>query len=199
MEWIDLIPHLVVGCACLLLGYAFGVRRARAIKRRALREMNAQSLELLDARSSLSSLEQYASQQERKDKLLKMTLRKLQEANASRKDMEALLVTRQKQHYSETSLLRLQAVEARETAVKATTLARKAAAHLKLLEKASPAIQTIKAPEPKSYGAGDPVTVSVVDQARIDKPDDAVIPVSNRDSARLTKLRSSNESSAPAV
>ncbi len=199
MEWIDLIPSLLVGCACLLVGYALGSRRARAIKRRALRDRNAQALELLDARSSLHSLEHYASQQGRKDKLLKMTLRKLQEANARCKAADDLLIAQKKRHYSETSRLRLDAVNAHEAALKAAAIARKATAHLQRLEQACPSVQTIKAPEPKSYGTGDPVTVSVVDQARADTPDDTVIPVSNRDSARLTKLRSSNEANAPTL
>lgn len=199
MEWIDLIPSLLIGCACLLVGYALGARRARSVKRQAQRERNAQALELLDARASLHSLEHYASQQERKDKLLKMTLRKLQEANARCKEADSQLAAQKRQHYSETSRLRLDAVKSHETAVLAADIARKATAHLERLEQASPAIQTIKAPEPKSYGTGDAVTVSVVDQARSDTPDDAVIPVSNRDSARLTKLRSSNEANAPAI
>ncbi len=197
MEWIDLIPSILVGCACLLVGYAIGARRARTIKRQALRDRNAQALELLDARASLQTLEHYASQQERKDKLLKMTLQKLQEANARCKAADDLLTVQKRQHYSETSRLRLDAVKAHEAAVMATEIARKANAHLERLEQACPTVQTIKAPEPKSYGTGDPVTVSVVDQARSDAPDDAVAPVSNRDSARLTRLRSSNEASAP--
>lgn len=199
MEWIDLIPALAVGCTCLLVGYALGARRARSVKRQAQREMNAQSLELLDARASLHSLEHYASQQERKDKLLKLTLQKLQEANARCKDVQHQMTTQKRQHYAETSRLRLEAVESHELAVKAAEMAHQATAHLERLEQAIPSLQTIKAPEPKSYGSGDSVTVSVVDQVRADAADDAVISVSNRDSARLTKLRSSNEATTPAL
>lgn len=208
MEWMNLVPSIAVGCACLLAGYALGARRGRRLKRQSLRDMNAQSLALLDAKASLNSLEHYASQQQRKDKLLKLTLRKLQQANARCLELNELLTTRKKQHFSETSRLRLQAVEAREVAAhaaikatarataRATSLARQTKAHLQRLEQASPVTQTIEAPAPKSYGTGNPVTVSVVDQARLDTPSDAPTPVSNRDSARLTKLRSSNEAGA---
>lgn len=201
MEWMNLLPHIAIACAiactCLLIGFALGARRGRSVRRQCLRETNAQSLELLDAKASLSSLEHYASQQERKDKLLKMTLRKLQQANARNQEMNDTLATLKNQHYSEMARLRLEAVESHEKAVKAANMARQATAHLQRLEQASPVTQTIEAPEPKSYGTGDAVTVSVVDQARLDTPDDAPIPVSNRDSARLTRLSSSNEANAP--
>lgn len=197
MEWIDVVPSLIAAVACLLVGYALGCRRARSVRRRVLREMNAQSIELLDARSSLSKLENYASRQQRRDRLLKMTLRKLQEANASCQQLSDKFDAEKKLHYSETSRLRLQVVESHEKAVKATEIAHRVAAHLQRLEKASPITQTIEAPEPKSYGCGEPVTVSVVDQARLETPSDAIMPVSNRDSARLTRMRSSNEASAP--
>jgi hypothetical protein len=69
--------------------------------------------------------------------------------------------------------------------------------HLKRLERASSVTQTIEVPSPKSYGIGQAVTVSVVDQARPGGSSETIKPVSNRDSARLTKLRSSNEATAP--
>lgn len=197
MEWIDVLPTLLASLVCLLIGFALGSRRGRSARRRALRDLNAQSIELLDARSSLHRLENYAAQQQRRDRLLKMTLRKLQEARASTGQVEQLLEQEKRQNYTRVSRLRLDLVEAREAAERFEGIARQATAHLQRLEKASPVTQTIEAPEPKSYGTGEPVTVSVVDQARLDTPSDAVMPVSNRDSARLTRLRSSNEASAP--
>ena len=76
---------------------------------------------------------------------------------------------------------------------KAADIAKTATLHLRRIEEASPVTQTIEAPEPKSYGTGDPVTVSVVDQGRLDGSAEAIAQVSNRDSARLTRLHSSNE------
>ena len=182
---------------CLLTGYALGARRARAVKRHVLRNLNAQSLELLDTKSALSSLEHYASQQERKDRLLKLTMKKLQEAEARCRQMTEALSQQNRKHFVDTARLRLDAVESRETAIKATEIARRATAHLQRLEQASPVTQTIVAPEPKSYGAGETVTVSVVDQARLNTPGNNIMPVSNRDSARFTKLQSSNETNTP--
>ena len=196
MEWITALPYApfaLLGAFCLFVGYALGARRARAVKRRVLRDLNAQSLELLDTRSSLSSLEHYASQQARKDRLLKLMMKKLQKAEARCRQMSESLAQQNRKYYVDTARLRLDAVEHRETAIKATEIARRATAHLQRLEQASPVTQTIVAPEPKSYGAGEPVTVSVVDQPRLDAPGNNIMPVSNRDSVRFSKLRSSNE------
>lgn len=198
MEWTDVLWYLLVSVGGLVVGYAFGSRRARKIKKRALRQMNAQSLELLDVKASLNAQKQSASQQLRKDKVLKLALRKLKLADLQSAKLDTLLMRQNKKHYIDIAKLKLKAVKANEKAVGATAIARKATVHLKRLEQASPITQTIEAPEPKSYGSGDPVTVSVVDQARLDSACDAPSAVSNRDSDRLSKLRSSNEAIAQA-
>ncbi len=190
-------PFALLGAFCLLLGYALGARRAKAVKRRVLRDLNAQSLELLDTKFSLNSLEHYASQQERKDRLLKLTMKKLQQAEARCRQMTDAMSQQDRKYYVDTSRLRLDVVESRETAIKATEVARRATAHLQRLEQASPVTQTIVAPEPKSDGTGDPVTVSIVDPGRQDTPSDNAMPVSNRDSARFSTLQSSNETNTP--
>jgi len=198
MEWTDVLWYLLIGMGSLVLGYSLGSRRARKTKKRALQQMNAQSLELLDVKASLNALRQSAGQQLRKDKVLKLALRKLQRADLRSRKLGTLLMQQNKKYYIDIAKLKLQAVKANEKAVRATTIARQATVHLKRLEQASPVTQTIKAPEPKSYGSGDPVTVSVVDQARLNAACDAPSAVSNRDSDRLTKLRSSNEAIARA-
>ncbi len=197
MEWSDSVPYAAIGVICLLLGYALGLRRSRALRRRVLRQFNDQSLALLDANAALSSLQNYTSQQGRKDNLLKLVLRKLNQANQRCEKLQQKLVQQNNRHYVQLARLRLRAVEFQETARKAAGIARRATAHLRRLEQASPVTQTIEAPEPKSYGTGDPVTVSVVDQAHLDNPREVIAPVSNRDSARLSKLHSSNEATAP--
>ncbi|ASJ74681.1 hypothetical protein IMCC3135_23060 [Granulosicoccus antarcticus IMCC3135] len=200
MEWTSLLPYLyfaVLGIFCLIFGYVLGARRSRVVKLRVLRDLNTQSLELLDTKSSLSSLEHYASQQERKDRLLKLTLQKLQQAEARCRQMSDIQDRQHRKNYVEMSRLRLDAVQAHEAAAKAKDIAQRATAHLQRLEQASPKTQTIIAPEPKSYGTGEPVTVSVVDQIHPKSARDNIVPVSNRDSARLTRLSSSNEASAP--
>lgn len=196
MEWILVLPYApfaLLGTLCLLVGYALGARRARAVKRRVLRDLNVRSLELLDTKSTLHSLEHYASQQDRKDRLLKLTLKKLQQAEARSRQVTEALALQNRKYFVTMSRLRLDAMESREMAIKAAQIARRATAHLKRLEQASRVTQTIVAPEPKSYGTGEQVTVSVVDQSRLDTPCDSVMPVSNRDSTRFTKLESSNE------
>lgn len=196
MEWIDLVWYGVMLAAGLLIGYVVGAKRARRVKKRVQLELNVQSLELLDAKSSLNSMLNYLSQHQRKDRLLNLSLRKLQQAQSQVNVLSNSLSVKDNKHFIEQSRLKLQAAEAREVAVKAAAIARKATIHLKRLEEASPATQTIEAPEPKSYGCGDPVTVSVVDQAKLDIANDTVNAVTNRDSARLSKLHSSNEATA---
>lgn len=196
MDWTNLLLCGIVLTAGLLIGYGLGARRARRVKKRVLQQLNVQSLELLDTKSTLSALKNYVAQNERKDRLLKLSLRKLQESQSRVKTLSDNLLSQHNKHFIEQSRLRLVAVESRETAVKAAAIARKATIHLKRLEEASPVTQTIEAHELKSYGCGEPVTVSVVDQARLDTPADAANPVTNRDSVRLAKLHSSNEATA---
>jgi len=196
MEWSQLIWYFLVAAVCSFAGYLLGTRRARKLQRRVVQQMNRQSLELLEARSSISRLQVYANKQQRKDRLLKLTLTRLHLANRQLAASREQAATSQRRHLVALSRMRLRALEARETARKATAIARKATFHLRRLEKASPVTQTIEAPEPKSYGNGDPVTVSVVDQAKLDGTAESIVQVSNRDSARFSKLRSSNEATA---
>ncbi|MFK7996015.1 MAG: hypothetical protein AB8B87_17895 [Granulosicoccus sp.] len=198
MEWNQLVWFVIAATAIggILAGYLAGTRSARKVKRRVQQQMNLQSLELLDAKSTIKQLQASADVQKRKDRLLKLTLTRLQLANKLIAKYRNQQLTSEKKHFIALSRMRLRALEARETARKAASIARKATFHLQRLEKASPITQTIEAPEPKSYGNSDPVTVSVVDQALLDGTGESVAQVSNRDSARLTKLLSSNEATA---
>ncbi len=196
MEWSQLIGYLLIALSGIFAGYCIGMRQARKVRKRIVQQLNAQSLELLDVKAERNQLQDYARKQERKDRLLKLTLTRLQQANQTIEAHARQTAARDKKHFIELSRMRMRAVQARESGRKALDIARRATVHLKRLEQASPVMQTIKAPEPKSYGNGDPVTVSVVDQARLDGTAPAISTVSNRDSARLTKLHSSNEATA---
>lgn len=191
MAWL-----FVLGLSCLLFGYVLGGRNSRRVKRRVLQQLNAQSLELLDVKSSLSTIIHLESQQKRKERLLNLTLRKLRQSNARIQQLSSLVETQNKKHYIELAQLRLKEVECRENAQRSEMMAKQAVAHLIRLEKASPVTQTIEAPAPKSYGSGEPVTVSVVDQPMREKARDTVSAMSNRDSALLSKMHSSNETPA---
>lgn len=196
MEWNQLVWYTFAALGGILIGYALGLRRARKLKRRIVQQMNVQSLELLDAKAAITQLDTLTANQERKDKVLKLALSKLQQANKLIGQLRQQQTLLNKKHFIETSRIRLHAVEASEKAHRAVALARKATLHLRRLEKASPVTQTIEAHEPKSYGTGEPVTVSVVDQAHLDGCAEAIAKVSNRDSDRLIKLHSSNEATA---
>lgn len=182
----------------LIIGYAYGGHRSRRTKNQVLRDLNKRSLDLLDAKNSLNSLQNHASRQHRKNNLLTLTLRKLQHANTTVQEYKHTIATQQKRHNIEIIRLRLSLMRSRKDASVATEIAHIATSHLKRLEQASPVTQTIEAHEPKSYGSGEAVTVSVVDQANPDISSSHVSPVSNRDSMRLRKLHSSNEAASTA-
>jgi len=181
---------LIIG---ILLGFTLGSRRARRTRREIQQAFNSQSLELLDIKSEHSRLKKKLAQSPRKDRLLRLVLRRLQEAEAEVASASSTVQSQERRHYIERARLRMIAVNTQEKAKRATLIALRATQHLKRLEQASPSTQTITAPEPKSYGQGESVTVSVVDQHTPNTRQEAVTRVSNRDSARLAKLRSSNE------
>ena len=161
-----------------------------------MQQLNAQSLELLDTKASLSQLESVASAQTRRERLLKLTLIKLQQANKTIKALKLQQEARDRTAFIKLSRMRMKWVQTQGRAAKVAEIARKATVHLKRLELASPVTQTIEAFEPKSYGSGEAVKVSVVDQGRLDGKAQPVSQVSNRDSDRLSKLQSSNEATA---
>lgn len=196
MEWSQLVWYLLTALFSIYAGFLLGSRRARKVKKRVVQQLNIQSLELLDVKAERNQLKTYTQQHHRKDRLLKLTLTRLQQANSTIKALVRQQELSDKRHFIEHSHMRMCAVQARETARKAVALAKRTGLHLQRLEKASPVMQTIEAPEPKSYGKSDPVTVSVVDQALLDGTAPSISQVSNRDSARLTKLHSSNEAKA---
>lgn len=198
MEWNQFVWYALAAIGGTLLGYLFGMRRARRVTRRVVQQMNTQSLELLDAKASNSKLQGTAVKYRRNQKILKQALLKLQVANKDIRLLRDQQETLKKLHFVEMARLRLRTVQSAQTAKRAASIARKATLHLRRLEKASPVTQTIEAHEPKSYGTGEPVTVSVVDHSHLDGSSEAVAKVSNRDSDRLIKLHSSNEATAKA-
>lgn len=193
-----LVPHNLLWLAlyviaALLIGYFIGSRHSRKQQRDLQRELNQQSLDMLDVKSEHSKLRKFLGQTQRKDRLLKLTLKQLKDANQRANLLQKRLNHIEKQHYIKTSRLRLLATHASDKARRATKIAARATSHLKQLEKNLPAKQTINAPPPKSYGQAAAVPVHVVDQHPPEAQKDAIMRVSNRDSARFTRLRSSNE------
>ncbi|MBX2881268.1 MAG: hypothetical protein KTR32_15100 [Granulosicoccus sp.] len=196
MDSIGIVLTITVAAFIGILGYAIGIRNARIVSKRMTQRLNAQSLELLDVKASLSEIQETTRNQPRRERLLQLVLSRLQTANRHIKALKTQQQARDKAAFVELAKLRLKAVESQEKAERLAQIARTATIHLKRLEQASPVTQTIDAPEPKSYGNGEPVKVSVVDQNRLDGTAEPLTKVSNRDSARLSKLHSSNEASA---
>jgi len=184
------LASIVVGC---VIGYVIGSRHSRKQQRELQRAMNKQSLDMLDVKSKYASLSKSIGQTERKDRLLKLTLKQLAEANAQVQSLQLKLDGIEKQHYIKLLRLRLVATQSVVKARRARKIAAIATSHAKRLEAAMPNTQTINAPPPKSYGQAAAVPVKVVDQHSPDALQDAMVRVSNRDSSRFTQLRSSNE------
>ena len=191
-----MVWYVLLALGGMVVGYTLGSRRARAMKKRVVQQMNAQSLELLDAKSHSTQLESALKEQERAHEAVSMASVRLKQADKVIALLRQQQQVRDRKNQIKTTRLQALALENRQGALKATRIARKATLHLQRIEQASPVTQTIEAHEPKSYDNSMPVTVSVVDQARVDKDADNISKVSNRDSAILTKLLSSNEASA---
>jgi len=174
-----------------LIGYLIGSKRARKQRRWLQGELNQNSLQLLDIKTDLSKLEKQRDQFARKDRVLKLTMKKLAAANVLTKKFDLVFQDQERKHFMQTARLQVAAAEARQQAQRAAKVATTAAGRLKKLETLY--TQTINAPEPKSYGHGESVKVSVVDQHSPEISKDAAARVSNRDLMRLSQMISSNE------
>jgi len=181
---------ILAGCT---VGYLIGSRKSRKQKHFLQRELNKKSLDVLDAKAEHAELSKSIVRTERKDRLLKLTLTQLTDANARVKSLQSKLDGIEKQHYIKVLRLRLVATQAIDKAKQAHKVAKQAASHIKQLEAAIPNTQTINAPPPKSYGQAAAVPVKVVDQHSPDGLQDAIARVSNRDSALFATMNSSNE------
>lgn len=214
--------YILIGLVCLLAGFWLGGRHGRRVKRIAMRELNTNSLDMLETKSKFSGMESQHADYQNKEKLLQLTLQQLKSASdkakissaqavksneqvvdsdAKVKKLQQDLVNLNKQQNLNQAFLKLTAqksrklaVQAHLRAVKATSLARKATTQLKRLENVITARQSLNTLAPNAYGAGDQVILSVVDQPRLGTGEEMLKQVSNGDSARLTKLRSSIES-----
>jgi len=213
--------YILIGIACLVAGFWLGGKHGRRVKRNAVRELNTNSLDLLESKSKLSGIESKYADYQRKNQLLQLSLQQLKvsraqelksNAQAIRSNAQAVksrtqvrklqqsLLRLSKQQGLNQNILELEAQKSRQLAaqshskaMKATALARKATSHLKQLEKAILSSQHLRASMSPPYCATEPVRLSVIEQPRLRARQETVKQVSDRDSARLTRLRSSNE------
>ncbi len=189
---------LIIGLISLLFGFWLGGKRGRTVKREALNELNTKSLEMLEFKSRVNALKEEAAEADRKERMLQMTLKQLQESKEQVRSMRQLMITQGKKQYIDESYLRMKAIKSHEKAIKATSLARKATEQLKRWEAAVPAIQAMKQTNDELIEQDAQRTADVFDNRRVNGAHDVVRRVSNRDSRRLAKLKSSNEASGPA-
>lgn len=197
---VDMSLHIflfLLAALCgVLIGYWLAARRSRQFKRQMVNKVNTLSLDLLDAKTEISKLQKNATEKASTNNLLKVALTRLRKSNRLISLLEKQRDDNNEKHLAQLARLHDRAVASRDVAAKAVNVARRATTHLARLEKISSVTQTIEAPEPKSYGNSDPVSVSVMDHPRVDGAKESIAHVSNRDSAVLSKLRSSNEASA---
>lgn len=196
MEWSQTAFYTLSAAGGLFIGYSFSMRHARRVKRRAVQQMNKQSLDLLDAKATISELQAHAATQSQKENLLKLTLTRLQKANQTISQLQKKHAAENKKHFIELSRMRMRVVEAREIAEKATAIARVATDNLKRLKEPPQATHTADTPEPKPYISNEPVAVSMVNQTSKAAPADNVTRVSDRASAHLPTLRKRSKANA---
>ncbi len=181
---------LCIGC---LVGYWIGVRRSKRLRKELQQAYNEQSLDMLEVKSQHRKLGAFLGDAERKHRLLQMTLAKLKSSNQAVAALQQLQQETERKHFIAMSRLNMAAEESKQLAKRAEERANDATYRLGLLEKALPQLQTISAPEPKSYGQGEQVTVSVVDQHPPAAKQQQANVVSNRDLHKLVSMQPSNE------
>lgn len=192
---------LIIGLISLLFGFWLGGKRGRTVKRECLNELNTKSLEMLEIKSQARTLKEEAVEADRKERMLQMTLKQLhkqlRESKEQVRSMRQLMITQGKKQYIDESYLRVKAIKSHEKAIKATSLARKATEQLKRWEAAVPAIQALKQTNDELTERDTQSMIDVLDNRRVSGTQDVVRRVSNRDSRKLAKLKSSNEASGP--
>ncbi|NND91635.1 MAG: hypothetical protein HKN42_12310 [Granulosicoccus sp.] len=155
-----MVGYGLLGLGCLLVGYLLGTRRARLVRRRVQKELDSKCLALLESRASLRALQQIASQQSRKDRLLKLTLRKLKQANERDRDMSRHLARQKRIHHAKLSRIRPRVVDT---------------------------------PNWKSCRTAEALSSSGAVKRRSGAAGEVAASVTDRESARLSNLGSSNE------
>jgi len=88
---IELIACTLTLILGVVAGYMLGARKSKRAKRDIQYEMNAQSVELLEARSETRQLSQYLAAAKRKDRLLHLALTKLKSGTANENAMRLKL------------------------------------------------------------------------------------------------------------
>ena len=170
----DPLPHvsLAVAAPIALLCLAIGLRAGSAIARRRCRalsrELADRELALLDARRAIADATRAAALEGRRSAALRLALERAGLARSRVRTVERTLEAERRRHLRELADARLELVRSRDTARRAAALARRATSRLR---------RPMRVPDP----AGPPGRR------------DAVTRVSERDSARLSRLVPSNE------
>jgi len=163
------------------------------VRRNSLRELNTQSLELLEAKKSYSIKTNRAEEFARQQRLLKLALSQARQSSERFKQLHKKMETLVKKQHVDRSFLRLKAAQSHDKAVKAASIARKATQDLKKLELAVVAKRRSPRLSKHTADSNNPRSEAGFRQRNLNAYNDVVRRVSNKDSARLAKLKSSNE------
>lgn len=189
----SLWPFLAVIFVGGIVGFLLGSSRSTKKRRQLQRQLNTQTVIAIEGKTKLNKLQPLVSRSQRKDRLIKLLMKQVGEGKLQTQHLTDSLDSQERKHYIEKARLNMAAAEANQRAQQAMLVAQKATNEFSLLKQSVRATQTIDAPPPKSYGQGQPVPVSVVDQQTPDARRQSVSKMSNRDTHRLTQLQSSNE------
>jgi len=193
-ECIEVLWHyVIIALSCLFVGYWLGGIRGKIVRRNSLRELNSQSLELLEAKKSYSVKTNRAEEFARQERLLKLALSQAKQSSEQLKQLHKKMETQTKKLHVDRSYLRLKASQSHDRAVMAANIARKATQELKKLELAAVAKQRSTRLSKHTASSSNLRSAAEFRQRNLNAYTDVVRRVSNRDSARLAKLKSSNE------
>lgn len=195
MEWNQLMGYAVIAVGASTFGYMIGTRKARAMKKRLIQQLNSQSLDLLDSKALKNEFDEYVVEQERRNKTLELCMVRLAQANKQISALEAQLTNLAKKHFVELSATRARAVDAINIARRATSVARAASVKLKNLERIPPAAEQSPASETKQCVTNGAIAMSVIEKVPSDGRVATLNPASNLESTRRGKLGNSNEAS----
>ncbi len=172
---------LFIGIA---LGYFFGSQTSRKQRRDLQHDLNRQGLKVLETKSELNKLEKSRDQFNRKDRLLKLTLKKLADLKKETEQYDEQIEHQSRQNYLQASRLQVAAAEARQQARRAANAAALATNQLEQLKKLSNTTQNIRATKTKPSVQGAAVKVTLVDQHSTTVSKESVSRASIRDSVR---------------
>ena len=191
-ELIKLWPYALCGVVCAAAG-SWVTSRTGRVRRRQLQQRVAEcELALLDARADTQRLERMTALDAKREKVLGMAMARFSASETRYSELESKAASERAQHEVESARLNAAVADSRNLARTAALAARKSASNLKRLQTETLVVQTSSEPLFEMNGSR---VSNGLEQTAMDGRCETITPVGHSDSARLSRLRSSNETS----